>query len=168
MEYLAYGSNMLFARLLRRVSSARDPRAVRVPGHAVRYRKLSVDGSAKCDLVRVAESSMAYGVLYDIEPVQRKILDRYEGVGAGYHPVFVTVETHGRLLEALTYLADDTHLVDGLLPYDWYRDLVVAGAREHGLPDAYVEEQLEVSALPDPDATRSRRGREALRRGQCG
>lgn len=166
MEYLAYGSNMLRARLLRRVSSARDPRAVTVPGYEVRYRKLSVDGSAKCDLVPGGRSSTAYGVLYDIEPDQQAILDRFEGVGAGYHPVFVAVLDRGRRQEALTYLADESHLVEGTLPYDWYRDLVVAGAREHGLPDAYIHEQLDVPGLPDPDAARGRREREALDQGQ--
>jgi hypothetical protein len=166
LEYLAYGSNMLRARLLRRVRSASDPRVVRVPGYAVRYRKLSVDGSAKCDLVHVGEPSTAYGVVYDIEPEQQAILDCFEGVGGGYHLASVTVQVQGRLLDVLTYLADDTHLVAGLLPYDWYRDLVVAGARQHGLPDAYVGEQLDVPASPDPDATRSRREREALDEGR--
>lgn len=162
MEYLAYGSNMLRARLLRRVSSARDPRAVSVPGCVVRYRKLSVDGSAKCDLVPVEESSTAYGVLYDIEPEQRAILDRFEGVGAGYHHALIAVQDHGRQLEVLSYLADDSHLVEGILPYDWYRDQVVAGAREHGLPGAYVDGQLHVPALPDPDPERIGREREVL------
>jgi hypothetical protein len=168
VEYLAYGSNMLSARLLRRVSSARDPRAVSMPGHVVRYRKLSVDGSAKCDLVPVGESSTAYGVLYDIEPEQRAVLDRFEGLGNGYHHALVTVVDHGRQLEVFTYLADDSHLVEGVLPYDWYRDQVVAGAREHGLPGAYVDGQLDVPATPDPDPERTRREREMLGGGQPG
>ena len=110
---------------------------------------------------------MAYGVLFDIDPVQQAILDRFEGVGGGYHPTCVAVLVHGRLLEALTYIADDTHVVQGLPPYDWYRDLVVAGAREHGLPDFYIGEQLDVAAVPDPDATRERQEREALDEGRC-
>ena len=167
MEYLAYGSNMLYARLLRRVSSARDPQVARLPGYAVRYRKRSVDGSAKCDLVLVGEPAMAYGVLFDIDPHQQAILDRFEGVGGGYHPTSVAVLVQGRSLEALTYIADDTHVVEGLPPYDWYRDLVVAGAREHGLPDIYIGEQLDVAAVPDPDAARERREREALDEGRC-
>jgi hypothetical protein len=165
LEYLAYGSNMLCSRLLRRVPSARDPRVAVLPGCAVRYRKRSVDLSAKCDLVLVGGAATAYGVLFDIDAEQQTILDRFESVGDGYHPASVTALVRGRALEALTYLADDTHLVEGLLPYDWYRDLVVAGAREHGLPDAYIAEQLDVPALPDPDAARSRREREAL--GEC-
>ncbi len=167
MEYLAYGSNMLCSRLLRRVSSARDPRVALLLGYGVRYRKRGVDLSAKCDLVLVGGPATAYGVLFDIDPEQQTILDQFESVGYGYHPASVTALVHGRALEALTYLADDTHLVDGLLPYDWYRDLVVAGAREHGLPDAYIDEQLDVPALPDLDAARSRREREALDEGRC-
>jgi gamma-glutamylcyclotransferase len=168
LGYLAYGSNMLCARLLRRVSSARDPRVARVPGYRVRYRKLSVDGSAKCDLVHAGGSAAAFGVLYDIDDEQQAILDRFEGVGDGYHRASVTVLVDGRPQEALTYLADDTHLVEALAPYDWYRDLVVAGAREHGLPGAYIGEQLDVPAAPDPDAARDRREREALGESRCG
>jgi hypothetical protein len=116
LKYLAYGSNMLRARLQRRISSARDLQTVSVPGYVVRYRKLSLDGSAKCDLVPAGESSTAHGVLFDIEPEQQAILDRFEGVGGGYHPAFVTAQVDGRPLEVLTYLADDSHLVEGSCP----------------------------------------------------
>jgi hypothetical protein len=167
VEYLAYGSNMLCARLLRRVSSARDPRVARVPGYVVRYRKLSVDRSAKCDLVPAREPATAYGVVFRIDPDQRGALDRYERVGSGYHvaPVGVIVDEHP--LTAFTYLADASHVVDGLLPYDWYRDLVVAGALEHGLPDAYIHEQLDVPAADDRDPERSRRERAVLGGAGC-
>lgn len=121
-----------------------------------------MDGSAKCDLVPVGESSTAYGVLYDIEPEQQAVLDHFEGVGAGYHHAVIAVQDHGRQLEVLTYLADDSHLVEGILPYDWYRDQVIAGAKEHDLPGVCVDGQLDVPALPDPDPERSRREREVL------
>ena len=159
MDYLAYGSNMLSSRLLKRVSSARDPRVARVPGHVVRYRKLSVDGSAKCDLVLAGEPGTAYGVVFDIDSGQRATLDGFEDVGGGYHAAPITVLVGGRRLDAFTYLADASHVVRGVSPYDWYRDLVVAGALEHGLPGAYIREQLAVQAVADEDAERARRER---------
>jgi hypothetical protein len=158
---------MLCARLLRRVSSARDPRVARLPGYVVRYRKLSTDRSAKCDLVHVGGSAAAYGVVFGIDADQRAALDRFEEAGTGYHPALVTAVIDGRPLRASTYLADAAHLVEDLPPYDWYRDLVVAGALEHRLPESYIREQLDVAAVEDPDLGRSRREREALGRAGC-
>jgi hypothetical protein len=155
VEYLAYGSNMFTARLRDRVSSARNARVVVLPGYSVRYRKKSKDGSAKCDLVFVGEPVTAYGVVFDIDPLELPILDRCEGAGSGYDQGSIRVLVGDRSLEALTYLASS--IDDDLAPYDWYRNWVVAGAREHGLPDDYIREQLDVSAVPDPNAERDHR-----------
>jgi len=42
------------------------------------------------------------------------------------------------------------------LPFNWYRSFVLTGARERGLPEAYIQEFLEVAVIADPDAVRSR------------
>jgi hypothetical protein len=162
VEYLAYGSNMLTSRLAARVPSARDPRVAALPGFVVRYRKISVDGSAKCDLVRAEPSATAYGVVFAIAPRDKLSLDGFEGAGRGYHEERLAVEVDGRELHPLVYLADASHVVDGLVPFDWYRDIVVAGAREHDLPAAYIREQLDVPARADPDEARSLRERSVL------
>ena len=47
-------------------------------------------------------------------------------------------------------------------PSTWYRDLVVAGAIEHGLPPRYVEELARVPAAADPDVARAARARRLL------
>jgi hypothetical protein len=160
--YLAYGSNMLTARLTARVPSAREPRVAALPGCEVRYRKLSVDGSAKCDLVRVGGGAVAYGVVFEVDPGDMAGLDRAERAGYGYHRAELTAEVEGGQVQVAAYLADESHVVRGPAPYDWYRDLVVAGAREHGLPEAYVRAQLDVAAVADPDAGRARHERAVL------
>lgn len=43
------------------------------------------------------------------------------------------------------------------VPYDWYKTLVIAGAREHGLPDDYLALLQRTPARTDPDAQRARR-----------
>ncbi len=147
MEYLAYGSNMLTSRLVARVPSARNPRVVSLPGYVVRYRKRSVDGSAKCDLVR-DETSTAYGVVFTIDPCDKHSLDSAEGLRSGYREESFIVTINGRQIDAFAYVAD--RIDQTLRPYRWYRDLVVRGAREHGLPSAYIDEQLDVDADDDP------------------
>jgi hypothetical protein len=51
-----------------------------------------------------------------------------------------------------TYIADASFIDDSLQPYSWYKDFVLAGAEEHGLPAEYVESRIvAVHAIGDPD-----------------
>jgi hypothetical protein len=54
-----------------------------------------------------------------------------------------------------TYLAAPAALDDTLRPFDWYRDLVVAGARLLGFPPAYVVRVEIVAVEADPDDARA-------------
>ena len=44
-----------------------------------------------------------------------------------------------------------------MLPYSWYLNHVLIGAREACLPDSYIETIAEVSTMEDQDPGRSRR-----------
>jgi hypothetical protein len=63
-------------------------------------------------------------------------------------------------LSALTYYA--TSIDPGIRPYDWYRDLVIAGAREHGLPEEYVRILEKVATVMDSDADRAAKNHRLL------
>ena len=156
MDYLAYGSNMLSARLRSRVPSAADPRVVALPGRAVLFHKRSwKDDSAKCDLVLALDpAAMAYGVVFDIDPTDRPALDAAEGCGRGYRREAFEVVHGGQALHPFAYVADAEAIESALLPYTWYRDQVVAGAKEHGLPADYVAALAGVLATVDPDPDR--------------
>jgi gamma-glutamylcyclotransferase len=156
MDYLAYGSNMLSSRLRSRVPSAENPRIVALPGRAVRFHKRSWrDGSAKCDLVVAPDpSARAYGVVFDIDPSDLPALDDAEGCGRGYQRVTLEVVHEGKVLHPFAYLADADAIKTTLLPYTWYLDQTVAGAREHGLPADYVASLAAVPATVDPDPER--------------
>jgi hypothetical protein len=88
-------------------------------------------------------------------------LDRVEGLGQGYGERAVNVQTQAGRLSALTYYA--TSIDPGMRPYDWYRDLVVAGAREHELPDEYVRMLEKVATVTDSDADRAARNHRLLK-----
>ena len=60
------------------------------------------------------------------------------------------------------YRAQADQLDPGLKPFTWYRDLVVRGAVQHGLPAQYREGIEQVPAITDPDAVREAREREVL------
>jgi hypothetical protein len=83
------------------------------------------------------------------------VLDGYEGVGHGYHVEYLTVyRTDG----SDTYVADPGAKDGSLRPYHWYKQHVLSGAEEHGLPADYVNRFIRtVQSQPDPDAARGAR-----------
>ena len=83
-------------------------------------------------------------------------LDREEGVHlGGYARRSLRLRLpNGGTTDAMTYIAGEPYIDASCLPFDWYRDLVVAGAREHRLPPAYLRELERTPAVPDPDSAR--------------
>jgi hypothetical protein len=63
-----------------------------------------------------------------------------------------------------TYIADASFIDDSLQPYSWYKDFVLAGAEEHGLPAEYVESRIvAVHAIGDPDPQRQQARRAEIK-----
>lgn len=155
-HYFAYGSNLCSARMRERVPSARVVGVGRVEGRRLAFHKRGRDGSGKADAVAQAGSQI-WGVVYAIDPEDRAALDRAEG---GYRAVEAEVRlTDGRTLRAFLYGALPTRLDPGLRPFGWYKAYLVDGAREHGLPPAYVAALEALEALEDPDPDRDGRNR---------
>jgi gamma-glutamylcyclotransferase len=147
--YFAYGSNMLSRRLRAadRAPSARPLAVARLSQHRLSFDKLSDrDGSGKCDAEHSGQlTDCVIGVVYRIDACEQVALDLVEGVGIGYRRCEIEVDSDVARLRCRTYLA--TLKQPGLRPFDWYKALVVAGAREHGLPVAYIEALLRVDAV---------------------
>jgi hypothetical protein len=104
------------------------------------------------------------GVLFSFDPAARAALDKAEGVGSGYEHASVTViNEKGRRRKVLTYLAMPDYIDESLRPYGWYKEFVLAGAREHGLPPDYVAQHIEsVEEIDDADNAREMRHRATL------
>jgi len=158
MKYFAYGSNMLHARLARRVPSAEPVGVARLPRHTLRFHKRGGDGSGKCNAFRTGrDEDVVYGVVYEVDGDRLERLHQAEG--PGYEFVNVNVEMNGEVVEAVTYRARHAWIEDALAPYSWYQSFVVAGAREHGLPRDYVVSIENVFARRDPNIWRRLRNR---------
>jgi len=81
----------------------------------------------------------------------------------GYSPEVLTLTRQGNAEVAFMLSVKDTSLLDdSLQPYAWYKDLVLAGAREHNLPAEYIREIENIVAIQDPDRRRGRRERQFL------
>lgn len=170
MKYFAYGSNMLRERLQKRVPSAQVLTTARLPGRSLAFHKRSTDGSGKCDMVLTNRpEDEVHGVVFEIDAAEQPALDRCEGLGYEYQGAQVeVVQADGTTTTAYTYLAAPSHVGPPLCPYTWYKDLVLAGARQNLLPAEYIARIEAVQARKDPDAERDQKHRRILKQASVG
>lgn len=136
LRYFAYGSNMLRERLVARVSTAHAVVVGVVRDYRLDFAKVSVDGSGKGDMV-ASPGDEVWGVLYEFDADQKAALDEHEG--RHYQPREVVVATPSGDQAAWAYMAEPQRRDPSKVPYDWYLALIVAGARQGGLPEAYIQ-----------------------------
>jgi hypothetical protein len=154
--YFAYGSNMCTGRLRQRVRSANPVRIAKLLNHSLRFHKLSTDGSGKCDACFTGEpTDIVWGVVFEIDPVEKTYLDAYEGLGHGYtEKAALAIDAEGNRHSVFIYTAENRHIDLTLRPYSWYQRFVVEGARQHALPPDYVLRIEAIPATEDPDRNR--------------
>ncbi len=141
-------------RILQRVPSAEFIAVSTLSMHELRFHKSGKDGSAKCDAFETDDqSSIVIGVVFKISEPEKLELDRVEGLGKGYEEKIVVVNsTDGEEMKAATYYATDINPAHK--PYHWYKEHVVRGANENGLPAYYVEKITSIKSITDPKPER--------------
>ncbi len=152
---------MSLARLRQRVPSACSLGCHILTGYDLRFHKAGRDGSAKCDAFFTSNANdVIYGVLFEIDPVEKTRLDKAEGLGNGYDEKRVQVtNTLNNVTDTFTYVA--THINTSLHPFSWYLNHVLVGAHEASLPDHYVSEKfISIVSTEDPNRQRDRSERE--------
>jgi gamma-glutamylcyclotransferase len=131
--YFAYGSNLDPAQMRERLPGARAVGVAQLVGFRIVFDKPGRDGSGKANLAADAHGSV-WGALYELVLAEMAALDAFEG---GYVRERVSVKALASpRRNAVTYrssLADPR-----AVPAPWYAARVLAGARAHGLPPAYV------------------------------
>lgn len=157
MLYAAYGSNLHPVRLSRRLATARLLGTAFLADWSLQFHKRSVDASGKCSIAR--GSSGVHFAVYEISEADKKVLDQIEGAGSGYTEVSLVVPVYGR---CFSYTASETHIDDTLAPYDWYKELVLAGARVLGFPGTYIKAIHAIKAEKDPDLDRRQEMRDLV------
>lgn len=160
MKYFAYGSNMSLPRLKERVPSAERIGVFTLVEHSLRFHKVSKkDGSGKCDAMFTGNfEDYVIGALFEISDSEKGALDKAEGLGFGYEEKRITVsDAQGNTHEAVTYYATKT--APSLLPYSWYLNHVIYGAKETGVPSDYLDTVSATKSREDPDKERDERER---------
>lgn len=148
---------MSLRRLRARMPSAKRIGTGILEEHKLVFHKSGRDESAKCDAQHTGNAEhCVIGVLYEIHPDEKPVLDKAEGLGSGYEIKSVSIRRDdGSSFEAFTYYA--THIDNSLKPFDWYREHVLVGARENDLPEEYVQVIEAIEFIEDNDAERRAR-----------
>lgn len=89
-----------------------------------------------------------YGVIYSFNRQQKTGLDRIE---AGYFADSFNINKYENIL---VYRASEEYINDQLLPYTWYKDIIISGAEYHQFPKEYISFIKSFIAIPDPDQKR--------------
>lgn len=154
----AYGSNLHLNRIQQRAPSAHPISIGCVKGRRIEFRKRSVDGSAKADARFTGDpSDCIWGVVYSVSSRDKYSLDKHESLGVGYDELHVDVHiSSDRSMSAFIYVARHEMVDDSIHPYSWYLDFVRHGALQHCLPFCYINRQLAVKSLVDPDSDRQK------------
>ena len=177
MKYFAYGAKMISAGLYSIVPQAQCLGVVKVMGYKLCFHNKSMlDASGKCNIIPVKDpANEVYGVLYEIPARDRYLLDKDQSLGYGNQEVTIKVypafhDPDSLLIPpagvfAFTYIAHKDNIFEDLVPFTWYKELIVSGAKEHRLPADYIHRLEQCSSTPDPNvhrATKQKRFLESL------
>lgn len=138
--YFAYGSNLHHAQLIERCGqlSASDepPRLVRLPNYRLAFNMDGGDGEVYANIITPGNGVL--GVIYRCNAAALAKLDVYE---TGYDRLDVTVvDEQGSKLPAIAYIAQPTNVTVERRPHAEYLQIILTGARAHGLPPDYIRE----------------------------
>ena len=157
--YAAYGSNLHPVRLKseNRCPSAKLRGTSIITGRRLTFRKRSIDGSAKCDVEITGNSSDELRIaVFEIPKSEEQALDSAEGFGSGYHKDEMQLTLDAEDLTAKIYLADEDAIVNDA-PYDWYKQMVLLGAKYHFFSNTYIDQIQGVESKIDHDESRALR-----------
>ena len=149
---------MLAERLQKRCPSARVRGVATAANWIMNFSKKSRHGCGMATIEPHPEGQL-FGVVFDLDERERPKLDKAEGLGYGYDrdDSFLVEMDGSESLRAFTYIADAAHTDAALRPYDWYLNLVLAGAQQNSLPDDYISKIEAARPIPDPQLDRPQR-----------
>ena len=171
MYYFPYDEKMFSPDLLTLLPQVKCLGGAKLMGYKLSFhRKGESDPSGKCNMTPSKDpSSAVYGILYALTNEERCLLDKIEGIGTRREAIDVRVLLlTAELAEcefAFTYVAHKENIFEDLVPYQWYKDRVIEGAKLHQLPEDYISMLSQVASMPDPNiqrATKEKRYLEAL------
>lgn len=138
--YFAYGSNLSKQRMMRRTGPILNARVARLNDYRLAFNNTDKAGNELYANIVPSAGGITWGVAYWCPPQAIAALDEYEGVADGcYRREWIEVVTiDGERLPAEVYIGGEQFTIAEGRPSDWYLDIILLGAREHGLPEEYI------------------------------
>lgn len=139
MYCFAYGSNMNFARMKARCHGSRFICRASLKSFKFVYDGASKRGGAVGNIVGSNEDEV-WGGLFEITDEDLRALDKYEGYPDSYDRKEYRVQDDtGNSFVAIAYLRKPKRLGE---PSKSYREIVIQGAKDCGLPKPYINKHL--------------------------
>ncbi len=135
MYYFAYGSNMLIARLEKRVGNVECLGMAILENYQIAFNKQSKDGTGKTN-VYFSDGGLVEGVLFELTEEQMNKLDKSE---IGYKRIDLNVQLLKNTFLAVSYIAEVDAINNNLSPTKEYLQYLIDGAIENKLSDTYIE-----------------------------
>lgn len=92
-----------------------------------------------------------HGLLHICDDEHLPLLDAMESYGVGYDRIEVELETARGPVRALTYVGLSSYLDDACLPTRRYLNILLKGASQAGLDEAYIEKLSQHPVHPEKD-----------------
>jgi gamma-glutamylcyclotransferase len=135
--YFAYGTNMSSAQLTAWDTPHRALGPAELPDHRLAFLRRSIRWRAGAADIVQAKGESVWGVLWEL-PLGAAELDVKESAGTAYRRRPVKVLLDGSPVEAMAYEVIEKAPTE-LHPRREYVQLMFDGAREHGLPEAWLK-----------------------------
>lgn len=137
--YAAYGSNINLEQMAYRCPNSTVAGTATLKGYELQFRHHATVAPNKESEVPV--------LLWELDPQDERILDRYEGEPKYYRKESITLELNGESVEAMVYIMNrDTPLE---APTDQYYSIIEQGYKENGLDTSYLETAFEEAVLAE-------------------
>ncbi len=143
--YFAYGSNLLQEQMMERTGAigqiAHPPKQARLENYRLVFQHLSEGYPAFANIQSPGDGVL--GVVYRCSQADLEKLDHYE---CGYDRQTITVtDQQGEVLEAIAYIVKPVPTIHYGRSSEEYLAKIVTGAREHALPETYIDKIIQVA-----------------------
>jgi gamma-glutamylcyclotransferase len=148
--YFAYGSNLSIHQMMMRIGTSshveRGSKIARLANHRLIFQKI---GTAEPPFANIiSPGTGVLGVIYRCSSADLETLDRYE---SGYERKSVIVtDPDGEELAAIAYVIRPALAGNTGKPLAAYLERIVSGAKQHGLPEEYVNNIVGMRQSEDP------------------
>ncbi|MBN1521831.1 MAG: gamma-glutamylcyclotransferase [Candidatus Aureabacteria bacterium] len=142
MYYFAYGSNMDHGQMAERCPDSRFLKRAYLKDHRFVYDGRSFSRGVSVANIVSSRGEKVWGGLFEISESDLMKLDFYEGHAHRIYDrkVVEVVDDSGTFFSSIVYIRQSQPIGT---PTESYRSIVVKGARDCGLPEEYIQENLQ-------------------------